>query len=65
MAETAHNDFRKNHPTVKITYKKKTHGKIVYVNGETAYNMDDMHSFTTYDAQYKALENALKRSEVE
>ena len=63
MIEEAHDDFRKNNPTIKVTYKKKPHGKIVYVNGETAYNMSDMYSFNTYETQYEALERALIRSE--
>ena len=62
MLNPAHDDFRKNNPTVKVTYKKKPHGKIAYVNGETAYNMSDVYSFNTYEEQYEALERALKRA---
>jgi len=62
MIEEAHQEFKKNNPEVKLTYKNKAHGKIVYVDGATAYNMDDMYSFKTYNEQYEALEKALVRS---
>jgi len=62
MIEEAHDDFKRNNPTIKLTYKKKAHGEIVYVDEVAAYNMDDMFSFNTYEKQYKALENTLNRS---
>jgi len=63
MRNQAHIDFEKNENT-KVTYKQKPHGKIVYVNGATAYNSSDPYSFGSYEKVYDALKQAFQRSKV-
>jgi len=44
-----------------ITIKKKAHGQIVYVNGETSFNLDD-RGITDNDLRKKALQRAYASS---
>jgi hypothetical protein len=52
-------ELQKKYPDANVTFKKKSAGTIVYVNGQTAYNQDD-NSFGSHEKIMFALERAYK-----
>jgi len=52
-------ELQKKYPDAKVTYKKKNGDTIVYVNGQTAFNLDDK-SFGSHEKIMSALERAYK-----
>jgi len=55
--------FKKDYPDAKITFKKKSGDKIVYVNGQTAFNADDHLGVAGNPEQaYNAMVRAYKAS---
>ncbi len=54
-------EFHQDHPTAQITFKNKTIGLIMYVNGQTAYNTDDCGMYNK-ELRLKAMTRAFNNS---